>query len=56
MFLWTCFVMIGVKSPVLNVWPATDIKGFIFHVVHMHFALACNRTQTFIVDFRKFHD
>lgn len=52
MFLWTCFVTIGTKFPVLNVWPATYIKGLIFRVVHMYFALASNRTQTFVVDFR----
>lgn len=44
--------MIGTKFPVLNVWSATNIKGFIFHIVHMHFALAGNRTQTCVVDFR----
>jgi len=44
--------MVGVKFPVLYVWPATDIKGLIFSVVRMHFALASNRTQTHLIDFR----
>lgn len=44
--------MIGAKFPVLNVWPATDIKGLIFHVVCMHFAPASNRTQMLVVYFR----
>lgn len=52
MFLWTRFVRIGAKFPVLNVWPATDIKSLVFHVVRMHFALASNRTQTLVVCFR----
>lgn len=51
MFLWTSFVMIGVKFPVLYVWPATNIKGLIFPVARMHFALAGNRTQTSVIDF-----
>lgn len=46
MFLWTSFVMIGVKFHVLYMWPATDIKGLIFPVLCMHFALASTRTQT----------
>lgn len=46
--------MIGVKFPVLYVWPATVIKCLIFPVImRMHFAFASDRTQTHTVDFRK---
>lgn len=54
MFLWTSFAMVGVKFPILYVWPATDIKCLIFPVImRMHFAFASDRTQTHLVDFRK---
>lgn len=53
MFLWTSFVTIGVKLSVLYVWPAPDIKALTLPVAHMHFALASNRTQIHVIDFRR---